>query len=92
MKCSDDNINLIDLDNNHFDNYSVNFESHSVDSFKNKYNAEHNSLKIVHHNTQSLMTEGRMDEYHIFLQTLNNPFDTLVFFRNLVKPRKSRSL
>ena len=79
MEGNDNNINLIDPDNNHFNNYSVNFESNSVDSFKSKYNAEHNSLKIVHHNARSPMTEGRMDEYHIFLQTLNNPFDILVF-------------
>ena len=73
-----DNFNQIDPDINHFE-YNPHFETHSITSFSEKLNIDKKSLKIIHHNARSLMKPGRMDEYHMYFQTLKNPFDILVF-------------
>ena len=51
----------------------------STTSFINKQDIEPSSLKLIHHNAQSLMTNGRIDDYGTFLKILRNPFDILVF-------------
>ena len=68
----DDNdiMGLIDPDNNHFNNYAVNFTSHSIDSFVRNSNINNNSLNIMHHNSRSIMHDGRLGEYETFLKLL----------------------
>ncbi|CAL4063742.1 unnamed protein product, partial [Meganyctiphanes norvegica] len=73
---------------NHFSS-EVNFESHSINSFSNKQDIDSNALKIIHHNARSLMKPGRLDEYHMFLQTLKTPFDILIFSETWLTSEKS---
>ena len=56
------NPDLIDPDHNHFEPNN-NFQSHSMTTFSSKQDINANSLKLIHHNARSLMTDGRMDEY-----------------------------
>ena len=68
----------IDPDLNHYTDYSVNFNSYDLDSLRNNLNIN-NGFNILHHNTRSLLAEGRLDEYNFILNMLNNPFHILAF-------------
>ena len=81
-------MGLIDPDNNHFDNYAVNFTSHSIDSFARNSNINTNSLNIIHHNSRSIMHDGRLSEYETFFKAINNPFKILVFTETWLKEDK----
>ena len=72
-------MDLIDPDNNHFNNYTVNFTSHSMDSFARNSNMNNSSLNIMHHNSRSIMHDGRLSEYETFFKAINNPFKILIF-------------
>ena len=72
-------MDLIDPDNNHFNQYDVNFTSHTVDSFSRNLNMNNNSLNIMHHNSRSIMKDCRLSEYELFFKSINNPFKILVF-------------
>ena len=61
----------IDPDINNF-HPNVNFEVHSTNSFANKQDSTDQSLKIIHHNPRSIMTENRLDEYEILFKDLKN--------------------
>ena len=80
-------LNVIDPDINHFEP-NVNFQSHSTTSFINKQDIEPSSLKLIHHNARSLMTNGRIDDYGTLLKILRNPFDILVFTETWLTPDK----
>ena len=83
-----DNLSIIDPDTHHFDE-NLNFQPpHSINSFNSKQDIDTNSLKIAHHNARSLMKTGRIDEYHILLQDLKNPFDILIFTETWLTPDK----
>ena len=88
MERINDDLTTIDPDINHFSS-EVNFESHSINSFSNKQDIDSNALKIIHHNARSLMKPGRLDEYHMFLQTLKTPFDILIFSETWLTSEKS---
>ena len=77
----DDNndMDLIDPDYNHYDHYDVNFASHTLDNFTKNAKLNNNSLNILHHNSRSIMREGRLSEYEMFFKTIDNPFKILVF-------------
>ena len=55
-------MDLIDPDNNHYNQYTVNFTSHSVDSFTRDTNLNNNSLNIFHNNARSIMKDGKLSE------------------------------
>ena len=78
------NLDLIDPDHNHFEP-SNNFQSHSMTSFSSKQDINANSLKLIHHNARSLMTDCRMDEYVSLFKILKHPFDILVFTETWLK-------
>ena len=59
-----------------------------MDTFLCKQDMDPNSLKLLHHNARSLMTDGRLDEYHSIFKTLKNPFDILVFTETWLTPDK----
>ena len=80
-------LNVIDPDINHFEP-NVNFQSHSTTSFINKQDIEPSSLKLIHHNARSLMTNNRIDDYGTLLKILRNPFDILVFTETWLTPDK----
>ena len=87
MEGFDNDLNIIDPDSNHFE-ANIDFQSHTMDTFLCKQDIDPSSLKIIHHNARSLMTEGRLDEYHSIFQTLKNPFDILVFTETWLTPDK----
>ena len=74
-----DAMDLIDPDNNHYNQYTVNFTSHSVDSFTRDTNLNNNSLNIFHNNARSIMKDGKLNEYEMLFKALNNPFKILIF-------------
>ena len=78
---SDDNnvMDLIDPDYHHYDQYSVNFTSHTLANFASDSNLNNDCLNIFHHNSRSIMKENRLSEYYIFFKSINNPFKILVF-------------
>ena len=71
-------LDLIDPDLNHFEPNN-NFQSHSMTTFSSKQDINANSLKLIHHNARSLMTDGRMDKYVSLFKILKHPFDILIF-------------
>lgn len=79
MQDDNDVMDHIDPDNNHFNKYTVNFNSYSIDTFTQNSNVNLNSLNILHHNSRSIMREGKLSEYEIFFKSINNPFKILVF-------------
>ena len=82
-------MDLIDPDNNHFNHYTTNFSSHSVESFSSNSKLNNNALNIMHHNSRSIMRDGRLSEYEIFFKTISNPFKILVFTETWLTTIKS---
>ena len=72
-------MDLIDPDNNHYNQYTVNFSSHTVDSFTRDSNLNNNALNIFHNNARSIMKDGKLSEYEMFFKAINNPFKILIF-------------
>ena len=73
------NIDSIDPDLNHYINNASNFKRYSIESFNTDAKLSHNNLNIFHNNAQSIMTDGRMDEYSLLFSSINNPFQIIVF-------------
>ena len=73
-----DEMDPLDPDFNHYNHNTVNF-SHSIDSFKKYSNLNPKALNILHHNSRSIMRPGKLDEYDLFFNSINNPFSILVF-------------
>ena len=80
-------LNIIDPDANHFE-ANIDFQTHTKETFICKQDIDPSSLKLTHHNARSLMTDGRLDEFHTLFKTLNNPFDILVFTETWLTPDK----
>ena len=72
-------MDLIDPDINHFNHFAVNFSAHTMDNFTRNANLNSNSLNILHHNSRSIMKEGRLSEYELFFKAIENPYKILVF-------------
>ena len=81
----------IDPDLNHYTDYSVNFNSYDLDSLRNNLNIN-NGFNILHHNTRSLLAEGRLDEYNFILNMLNNPFHILAFSETWLKSDNANNI
>ena len=73
MEAFENNLSLIDPDSNHF-NTHIDFQTHSMDSFIDKQDIEPKSLKILHHNSRSLMSSGKLDQYDVFFKALKKSF------------------
>ena len=69
----------IDPDYNHFNSNTVNFTSHSIDTFVRSSNLDPKALNILHHNSRSIMKNGKLAEYELFFKAINNPFGILIF-------------
>ena len=50
-----------------------------MDDFYKSNIDKSNSLNIFHNNSRSILKEGRLDEYNILLDYINNPFHLLAF-------------
>ena len=87
----DVDMDPIDPDYNHFNNITVNFTSHSIDTFKRNSNLDSKSLNILHHNSRSIMRKGKMAEYDAFLKAIDNPFGILIFTETWLTDNKKGS-
>ena len=52
--------------------------SYDIDSLKNNIHIT-DGFNLLHHNTRSLLTEGRMIDYGVLLDSINNPFHIIGF-------------
>ena len=50
--------------------------SYDIDSLKNNISID-DGFNLLHHNTRSLLTEGRITDYGVLLHSINNPFHIL---------------
>ena len=87
MNNFDNNLDIIDPDNNHFEP-NINFHCHTLNTFPMKQDIDPNSLVLIHHNARSLMAATRIDEYELLFQTLKHTFDILVFTETWLTPDK----
>ena len=67
------------------DNF-VNFGSYTLDSFHSTGISTKNSLNIFHHNSRSILAEGRLEEYNAMFKSLNNPFQIMAFTETWLRP------
>ena len=83
MPLDDDDMDPLDPDFNHFNNNVVNFTTHTIETFVKNSNLDPNSLNILHHNSRSLMSRGKQENYDVFFKSINNrPEQNLVMFFN----------
>ena len=73
------NSDSVDPDFNHFQHNPLDYRSFTVDSFKDFSPCISESFSLFHHNARSITTTGRLDEYDILFDMINNPFDILIF-------------
>ena len=69
---------------NHYDDYDVNFMPYDLDSLKNNIKLD-DGFNIFHHNSRSLLTEDRLVNYGVLLETINNPIHIIVFTETWLK-------
>ena len=83
----DPNENILenaDPDLNHYNDYDVNFMTYDVDSLKGNIRID-KGFNLMHHNSRSILAEGKMEEYDILLETIDNPFHILAFSETWLK-------
>ena len=68
----------IDPDANHFNDNSIQYNQYTIDTFS-MCNLQNNDFNLFHHNSQSIMKEGRIDEYDLLFNPGGNPFQVMVF-------------
>ena len=74
----------VDPDVNFFSDNIVNFSTYSLDTLKNS-NIDKKSLNIFHHNSRSILTQGRKDSYDHLLGIFDNPFQIMAFTETWLK-------
>ena len=83
----DSNANILenaDPDLNHYNDYDVNFMAYDTDSLKSNIRID-KGFNIMHHNSRSILAEGKMEEYEVLLETIGNPFHILAFSETWLK-------
>ena len=81
------NSNILDTadpDLNHYNDFDVNFMAYDIDSLKGNI-SKTDGFNLWHHNSRSILKEGRMDEYEILLESINNPFHIMGFSETWLK-------
>ena len=68
----------VDPDTNHFNENSVKYNQYTIDAFT-MCNFHNRNFNFLHHNSRSLMKEGRIEEYDILFNPNGNPFHVMVF-------------
>ena len=71
-------LDTADPDANFFSDNIVNFSTYSLDSLRQS-KIDKNSLNIFHHNSRSILTQGRKDLYDHLLDVIDNPFQIMAF-------------
>ena len=79
-------LDIIDPDNNYLIDNTVDFSKYSMHDFYKSNIDKEKSLNIIHNNSRSILKEGRIDEYNILLDYINNPFHILAFTETWLKP------
>ena len=74
-----------DPDLNHYGDFDVNFTAYDIDSLKNNISLLNNGFNLMHHNSRSLLTEGRVEEYEVLLDSVNNSFHILALSETWLK-------
>ena len=81
------NSNLLDNadpDLNHYGDFTTNFTTYDLDTLKGNINAN-DGFNLMHHNSRSLLAEGRVEDYEVLLDSLNSPFHVLGFSETWLK-------
>ena len=73
------------------DNF-INFGSYTLDSFHSSGINSTDSLNIFHHNSRSILTEGRLDDYDTMFNDIKNPFHIMAFTETWVKPDNAHTV
>ena len=73
------NEDSIDPDYNHFHCNTLDFRQFTTETFKDISPNISESFSLFHHNARSITASGRMSEYELFFEMIDNPFDILVF-------------
>ena len=79
MTEEDTDLNILDNadpDLNHYNDFDVDFVAY--DSLKGNISVT-DGFNLWHHNSRSILKEGRMDEYEILLNSTNYPFHIMAF-------------
>ena len=79
-------LDTIDPDSNYFIDNTVNFSKYSMRDFYKSNIDKAKSFNIIHNNSRSLLKDGRIDEYNILLDYIQNPFHILAFTETWLKP------
>ena len=70
----------IDPDRNYFDDTVYNtahFRSYTIDEFRDINICTSKAINIMHHNSRSILSQGKLDNYEDFLDLLGDPFDII---------------
>ena len=68
----------IDPDANYFNDNSIQYNRYTIDTFST-CNLQNNDFNLFHHNSRSIMKEGRIEEYDLLFNSGGNPFQVMVF-------------
>ena len=77
----DYNMNILDIadpDLNHYNEFDIDFMSYDTERLKGNISIV-DGLNIWHHNSRSILKEGKMDEYDTLLDNINYPFHIMGF-------------
>ena len=67
-----------DPDLNHYNDFDIDFKAHDIDTLKGNISISE-GFNLWHHNSRSILKEGKMDEYEMLLGSINNPFHIMAF-------------
>ena len=83
------NSDILDPDYNHFQHNPIDFKSFTIDTFKDFSPSISESFSLFHHNARSITATGRMEDYDILFDMVDNPFDILIFNETWLTKDKS---
>ena len=78
-------LNIIDPDDNYFNDCDDNFESFSIEKLNSSNVINESSLNIMLHNARSILSKGRMDDYEHLFGTIKNSFHVIAFTETWLK-------
>ena len=71
---SENILDIADPDTNHFGETITDFSTYTIEELGNINISDTGNLNLMHHNCRSLLTEGKIDDYELILDSMNNPF------------------
>ena len=70
----------VDPDSNYFNDTELNsltFKSYTIDEFRDRNIDSPNIFNIMHHNSRSILSKDKLDDYDCFIDMLGDPFDII---------------